>query len=53
MGAVSGTAMQAAKDMILGIVKEPEVGEVTGRCRRSGFRSQQERAAIATLSIKC
>ena len=28
MGAVSGTAMQAAKDMILGIVKEPEVGEV-------------------------
>ncbi|MCI8468682.1 MAG: S1 RNA-binding domain-containing protein, partial [Eggerthellaceae bacterium] len=26
--AVSGTAMQAAKDMILGIVKEPEVGEV-------------------------
>ncbi len=28
VGAVSGTAMQAAKDMILGIVKEPEVGEV-------------------------
>ncbi len=27
VGAVSGTAMQAAKDMILGIVKEPEVGE--------------------------
>ncbi|MDE8703203.1 polyribonucleotide nucleotidyltransferase [Adlercreutzia equolifaciens] len=27
VGAVSSTAMQAAKDMILGIVKEPEVGE--------------------------
>ena len=28
VGATSGTAMQAAKDIILGIVKEPEVGEV-------------------------
>ena len=28
VGAVSGTAMEAAKAMILGIVKEPEVGEV-------------------------
>ena len=27
VGAVSGTAMEAAKAMILGIVKEPEVGE--------------------------
>ena len=27
VGAVSGTAMEAAKTMILGIVKEPEVGE--------------------------
>ncbi len=27
MGATSGTAMEAAKAMILGIVKEPEVGE--------------------------
>ncbi len=28
VGATSGTAMQAAKDIILGIVKEPEVGEI-------------------------
>jgi polyribonucleotide nucleotidyltransferase len=28
VGAVSGTALKAAKDMILGIVKEPEVGEI-------------------------
>ncbi len=30
VGAVSGTAMEAAKAMILGIVKEPEVGEEFG-----------------------
>lgn len=28
VGAVDGASMQAAKDMILGIVKEPEVGEI-------------------------